>query len=124
VTFSTTMEHVSQAFEVFAVLVLVIGLLWALAAGAIAWRAAGEAAAYRRLRQAFGSVLLLGLEVFVAADLIRTVAVSPTLTNVAVLGTIVLIRTFLSISLEVEIEGALPWRRAAEASRTAQRSGD
>jgi hypothetical protein len=54
----------------------------------------------------------LSIEILVAADLIRTVAVSPTLTSVAVLALIVLIRTFLSFSLEVEIEGVLPWRRA------------
>jgi hypothetical protein len=56
--------------------------------------------------------VLLGLEILVAADLIRTVAVAPTLDNVLVLGMIVLIRTFLSFLLEIEIDGILPWRRA------------
>jgi uncharacterized membrane protein len=107
------MEHVSQGFEACAVVVLVIGLLWALVVGATTWRTQGERMAYRRLRQVFGNVLLLGLEIFVAADLIRTVAVAPTLTSVSVLGIIVLIRTFLSISLEVELDGALPWRRGS-----------
>jgi uncharacterized membrane protein len=65
------------------------------------------------LRQSFGGTLLLGVEVLVAADLIRTVAVAPTLDNVLVLGLIVVIRTFLSFSLETEIEGVVPWRRAA-----------
>jgi len=64
------------------------------------------------LRSAFGGTLLLGLEVLVAADLLRTVAVAPTLDNVLVLGLIVLIRTVLSFSLETEIEGVAPWRRA------------
>jgi uncharacterized membrane protein len=68
-------------------------------------------AAYQRLRATFGGVILLGLEILVAADLVRTVAVSPTLQNVAILGVIVLIRTFLSFSLEIEIEGVPPWRR-------------
>jgi hypothetical protein len=54
-----------------------------------------------------------GVEVLVAADLVRTVAVAPTLDNVLVLGLIVVIRTFLSFSLETEIEGVAPWRRAA-----------
>ena len=67
---------------------------------------------YLVLRQAFGGTLLLGLEVLVAADLVRTVAVAPTLDNVLVLGLIVVIRTFLSFSLETEIEGVAPWRRA------------
>jgi hypothetical protein len=53
----------------------------------------------------------MGLEVLVAADLIRTVAVDPTMENVLVLGLIVLIRTFLSFSLEIEIEGIVPWKR-------------
>jgi len=57
-------------------------------------------------------VILLGLEILVAADLVRTVAVTPTLESVAVLGGIVLIRTVLSFSLETEIEGVAPWRRA------------
>ena len=56
--------------------------------------------------------LLLGLEILVAADLVRTVAVAPTLDNVLVLRLIVLIRTVLSFSLETEIEGVVPWKRA------------
>ena len=55
---------------------------------------------------------VLGLEILVAADLVRTVAVEPTVENVAILGLIVLIRTFLSFSLEIEIDGIPPWRRA------------
>jgi uncharacterized membrane protein len=74
------------------------------------------AAAYQRLRATFGGVILLGLEILVAADLVRTVAVAPTLQNVAILGVIVLIRTFLSFSLEIEIEGVPPWRRGPAAS--------
>jgi uncharacterized membrane protein len=73
-------------------------------------------AAYRRLRATFGGVILLGLEILVAADLVRTVAVAPTLQNVAILGVIVLIRTFLSFSLEIEIEGVAPWRRGPATS--------
>ena len=66
---------------------------------------------YRRLRQDVGRAILLGLEVLVAADIIRTVAVAPTLTSVAVLAGIVVIRTFLSFSLQVELEGKFPWQR-------------
>jgi Protein of unknown function (DUF1622) len=65
------------------------------------------------LRQSFGGVILLGLEILVAADLVRTVAVEPTWDNVVILGVIVLIRTVLSFSLEIEMEGVAPWRRAA-----------
>jgi hypothetical protein len=62
--------------------------------------------------------LLLALEILVAADLIRTVAVAPTLVNVAVLGLIVLIRTFLSFSLQIEIDGGPPWRRLGTSGAT------
>ena len=93
--------------------VLVLGLLLSLAlAGRVWWRTRRGRVAYQTLRETFGGVLLLGLEILVAADLVRTVAVDPTIQNVAILGLIVLIRTFLSFSLEIEIEGVPPWRRA------------
>jgi uncharacterized membrane protein len=112
-SFSVLMEHVARGFEAFGAAVLVVGMLWALGLSASVWRRSRHGAdAYRVLRSSFGGVLLLGLEILVAADLIKTVAVETTLENVAVLGLIVLIRTFLSFSLEVEIEGVLPWRRA------------
>jgi len=68
---------------------------------------------YRQGRRIFGRGLLISLEVLVAADLIRTVAVEPTITNVGVLGVIVLVRTLLVFSLDVEIDGVLPWRKRA-----------
>ena len=66
---------------------------------------------YSLYRQDVGRVILLGLEFLIAGDIIRTVVVAPTMQNVLVLGLIVLIRTFLSLSLQLEIEGKLPWRR-------------
>ncbi|MGH3290641.1 MAG: DUF1622 domain-containing protein [Trebonia sp.] len=112
-TFSTVMDHVAQGFEALGALILVIGVLSSFVLAGLAWRPPGSPKrAYKVLRQAFGGTLLLALEILVAADLIRTVAVAPTVDNVLVLGLIVLIRTFLSFSLEVEIDGALPWRRA------------
>jgi uncharacterized membrane protein len=68
---------------------------------------------YSLYRQDVGRAILLGLEFLIAGDIIRTVVVAPTLQNVVVLGLIVLIRTFLSLSLQLEIEGKLPWRREA-----------
>jgi len=65
---------------------------------------------FRQYKRRLGSALLLSLEILVAADVIRTVALEPTLTNVSVLGLLVVIRTFLSWSLVVEIEGRWPWR--------------
>lgn len=69
---------------------------------------------YRSYRQNLGRAILLGLELLVAADIIRTVAVDPTLQSVAALGLIVLIRTFLSFSLEVEINGRWPWQHSGD----------
>jgi uncharacterized membrane protein len=111
-SFNTVLEHVAQAFEALGVGVLVAGVIWSIVLAILAWKRSGSAQAFAALRRAFGAALLLGLEVLVAADLIRTVAVAPTVTNVLVLGLIVLIRTFLSFSLETEIEGVVPWRRA------------
>jgi uncharacterized membrane protein len=107
------MDRVAQSFEGLGALILVIGFLWStwLAVGA-GRRARSGQVGVGTLRQSFGAALLLALEVLVAADLIRTVAVAPTLENVATLGVIVLIRTVLSFSLDVEIEGVAPWRRA------------
>ena len=69
-----------------------------------------EAGAYESYKHQMGRSLLLGLEFLVAADVVRTVALEPTLGNVAVLGLLVLVRTFLSWSLTVEIEGRWPWQ--------------
>jgi uncharacterized membrane protein len=111
--FTGFIDHVAQGFEALGAAILVAGVIWSFVLAAVAWRRSGRPVrAYRVLRQAFGGTLLLGLEILVAADLVRTVAVAPTLDNVLVLGLIVLIRTFLSFSLEIEIEGVAPWRRA------------
>ena len=69
---------------------------------------------YSLYRQDVGRAILLGLEFLIAGDIIRTVVVAPTLQNVVVLGLIVLIRTFLSLSLQLEIEGKLPWQREVQ----------
>lgn len=112
-SFNALMDHIAQGFEGLGAAILVIGVLWSLVLAVVAWRRSGKAdQAFLALRRAFGATLLLGLEVLVAADLIRTVAVAPTVDNVLVLGLIVLIRTFLSFSLATEIEGVVPWRRA------------
>jgi uncharacterized membrane protein len=110
--FTEVMERVAQGFETIGVAVMILGLVWSAVVAGRMWRAAGGRRGYRALRETFGGVLLLGLEILVAADLIRTIAISPTLPSVTVLGLIVLIRTFLSVSLQVEIEGTPPWRRA------------
>jgi uncharacterized membrane protein len=112
-TFTALMGHVAQGFELLGAAILVVGVIWSFGLAAVTTRRSGWSTnTYLVLRQAFGGTLLLGLEVLVAADLVHTVAVAPSLENVLVLGLIVVIRTFLSFSLETEIEGVAPWRRA------------
>ena len=77
--------------------------------------------AYESYKYQLGKALLLSLELLVAADVVRTVALEPTLNNVAVLGLLVLVRTFLSWSMVVEIEGRWPWQGKADASSHAAR---
>jgi uncharacterized membrane protein len=122
-TYTTWMLHVAQAFEISAAIILIVGLFLAFYLSVRTYRATHNGtAAYRTLRQSFGGVILLGLEVLVAGDLIRTVAVEPTLNNVIILGLIVLIRTFLSFSLEIEIDGVPPWRRGLVSGATVVRN--
>ncbi len=113
----TVMEWVTRTFEMTGVLVIIGGFVLA-AARTLQARAAPAGTRYRTMRGIFGRSVLLGLEILVAADLIRTVAVAPTLDNLLALGLLVVIRTFLSWSLEVEMEGVLPWKRH-EAAQTA-----
>ncbi len=111
-TFAEGMHTIAVVFEVVVAVELVVGLVWSFVLSAVVWRRTHDGAAtYDALRQCFGSVLLLGLELLVAADLVRTVAVQPTLEELSALGLLVLIRTFLSFALEVEINGVPPWRR-------------
>jgi uncharacterized membrane protein len=99
--------RIGEVVDAAGVAVIVLGA--AISAGAAALRLGRrEAGNYRRFRQQLGQTILLGLELLVAADIVRTVA---TQTSVAVLGAIVLIRTFLSFSLEVEITGRWPWQK-------------
>jgi len=110
---------VARWFEFAGIAAIVVGSLVALAKAAqtlLGRREAGPDGRPREFIAAFrrtlGRSILTGLELLVAADIIRTVAVEPTLQSVLVLGLIVLIRTFLSISLQVEIEGRWPWQHA------------
>jgi len=113
-SFDDVARAVGRGFELAAMLVLTIAFVVAVLSAIGTWRATKDAQrSYRTLRELFGGGLLIGVEILVAADLVSTVAVDPTLENVTVLGLIVLIRTFLSFSLETEIEGSFPWRRGA-----------
>jgi uncharacterized membrane protein len=112
-TYSRTLGLIVHIADGIGVAVLVAGLFLASFLALRTWKKSGNGSkAYTVLRRTLGGAILAGLEVLVAGDLIRTVAVDPTLNNVLILGLIVLIRTFLSFSLEIEIEGTLPWKRA------------
>jgi len=107
----------TRTFEILGVLVIAIGAAIALVRFALRMDGLAGSERISCLRSQLGRAILLGLELLVAADIINTVAIEPTLDSVLVLGAIVLIRTFLSWSLEVEIEGRWPWRQAAAEER-------
>ena len=109
--FTEVMEVVTRAFEVAAIAVLIVGFSLDVVRALRARSSDQPQDPYSVLRRNFGRSILLGLEIFVAADLIRTVVVDQTWQNVLALGLIVLIRTFLSFSLEVEMDGVWPWHR-------------
>ena len=129
-TFAESMELVARLFEGIAALVLLVGLLISAILAVRSYHSSRDGRkAYKVLRESFGGIILLGLELLVAADLVRTVAIAPTIENVATLGLIVLIRTVLSFSIAIEIEGVAPWRRAATSgashvARAVERSRD
>ena len=108
--FFEVIETVGKTIDAVGVATIAIGALIA-AAVAVARLNRKTGDVYRVFRQQLGRSILLGLEFLVAADIIRTVAVTPDARSVAVLGGIVLIRTFLSFSLELEVTGYWPWQK-------------
>lgn len=109
--FEDIVEVIGKAVELTGIGVIVVGLVISLVAFAVHWVRDHDAlVVYRRVRRSIGRSILLGLELLVAGDIIRTVAVSPSFTSVGVLAAIVLIRTFLSFTLELEITGRWPWQ--------------
>jgi uncharacterized membrane protein len=117
-TFDNTMEWVVRAFEIAGVLVFTGGAVMALwhgarpdpayARGMTGWRQGR----YQRARHDLGRAILLGLEILIIADIIQTITIDATIESAATLAIIVLVRTFLSFSLDIELEGMAPWRRA------------
>jgi uncharacterized membrane protein len=108
-------EGIGTAIDAIGVAVIAVGAVLAvfMTVGRIRREDGG---AYEFFRRRLGRAILLGLEFLVAADIIRTVAVTPSGESVAVLGGIVLIRTFLSFSLQLEVTGALPWQQRSVAA--------
>ncbi len=108
-------EIAALAIEILAVGIIVVATLYATVRFLVqAVLRRGKKGSYQQLKYSLGRSLLLGLEILVAADVVRTVALEATLESVAVLGLLVLIRTFLSWALVVEIEGRWPWQPRPE----------
>jgi uncharacterized membrane protein len=118
-------DLVGTGIELIGIAALVIGAILAFIMYIRALsRERDASAAYRGLRRSLGKAILLGLELLVAADIIRSVAIDPTFTSIGVLGLIVVIRTFLSWSLEVEINGRWPWQEAHASNDVTANSRD
>jgi uncharacterized membrane protein len=112
-TFQEALEFVVKGFEVLGVGILIVGAVSALVTYAHDFGRMDRTLAYTRLRGNIGRTILLGLEVLIVADIVLTVAIDSTVQSAITLGVIVLVRTFLSFSLEIELEGVVPWRRRA-----------
>ncbi|KQX06929.1 MULTISPECIES: DUF1622 domain-containing protein [unclassified Leifsonia] len=107
---SAAIQTVGEIVDILGVIAIVIGVAYAIIDAGI--RGLKHVSpVYTRFRRVLGRAILLGLELLVAADIIKTVAVEPTIESVSVLALIVLIRTFLSWSLELEISGRWPWQK-------------
>ncbi len=108
--FTEIISIAGYAIEAVGVLVIVVGSCISSVAFVRTFRQLPEGIAYRTYRRQLGRSIILGLEFLIAGDIIRTVVVADTLENVAVLGLIILIRTFLSVTLHLEVEGRWPWQ--------------
>src|SRR5688500_11912777 len=112
IEFGQIIEATGEVIDILGVVAIVVGVLYATVdAGLRGLRRVSPV--YTRFRRVLGRAILLGLELLVAADILKTVAVTPTFDSVVVLAIIVLIRTFLSWSLELEISGRWPWQKRA-----------
>jgi len=126
VTYDEVIAAVVKVVEALGAAIMVVGGLYALVVFVVAMvREDTRNTAYRKLRERLGRVILLGLEVLIVGDIVRTIVVDPTIESVGVLGMIVIIRIVLSFALEVEIDGTWPWSRwkADRAKGTAPADG-
>ena len=121
-TFTEVLDVVVQGFEALGVGILIAGSALGIAVYVRDLGRMPPPAAYTRLRGNIGRTILLGLEILIVADIVLTVAIDSTIESALTLGLIVLVRTFLSFSLEVELDGVVPWRR--HAMETAKSSAD
>jgi uncharacterized membrane protein len=112
------MRRVVQGFEAIGVLALIVGSVVAFVRYLLDLARGDRDAAFVRVRRGVGRAILLGLEILIIADIVRTITIATTLASAATLGIIVLVRTFLSFSLEIELDGVVPWRKATSTSAT------
>ncbi len=110
INFISLVTWFGNIIDIAGVVIMVLGVFSASVWFFVFVKREGMASAYSQYRQTIGRVILLGLEFLVAGDIIKTVALSPTLVNIGILGGIVLIRTFLSFTLQLEVEGRWPWQ--------------
>ena len=108
--FSDLISFAGYAVEAVGVLVIILGSCVSTATFLRTFRRLEEGVAYRSYRRQLGRSIILGLEFLIAGDIIRTVVVADTLENIAILGLIILIRSFLSVTLHLEVEGRWPWQ--------------
>ena len=119
--FDQVLDASVHLFEISGVAILVVGGLISVVSYVRDLSRMDRRPAYTALRHNLGRTILLGLEVLIVADIILTVAIDQTLESAATLGLIVLVRTFLSFSLDIEMDGVAPWsRRAAEAEHAVE----
>ena len=116
--FTEIISTAGYAIEALGVLVVVAGSIVASVAFISTVKKLPEGVAYQKYRRQLGRSIILGLEFLIAGDIIRTVVVSDTMENVAVLGMIILIRSFLSLTLHLEVEGRWPWQREEKITAT------
>ncbi len=116
--FTTTIEWIGKAIEAAGVAVIVLGVLLASLRHVPRLFRDSSHLDYRTYRRSIGRAILLGLELLIAGDIIRTVAIDPTFRSVGVLAAIVAIRTFISLELELEINGRWPWQQKGDLGST------
>lgn len=121
--FKELISVAGYSIEAVGVLVIIAGSLISSLRFLLEFRKQPEGQAYRTYRRQLGRSIILGLEFLIAGDIIRTVIVADTLTNVAVLGLIILIRSFLSLTLHLEVEGRWPWQPTVEEDSNYRRIG-
>ena len=113
-------RDLAEAIEVLAIVIIAAGVLTSLVAGLVTWYREDADKAFERFKRHIARGLLIGLDLLIAADVIKTVTLEGTLESAAVLGLLVLIRTFLSWTLVLEVDNCWPWQRERPSGDTGE----